>query len=92
MLHAICLINTERKKINEVADRMLEIEGVSEVYSVGGRCDLVAIIRVCRDEDLAKVVTTQMHEIEGITNTETMVAFRAFSRHDLEAFFDIGNP
>ena len=66
------------------------MEGVSEVYSVGGRYDLVAIIRVKDNETLAELVTNRMLLVEGITNSETLIAFRVFSRHDLERMFSIG--
>jgi DNA-binding Lrp family transcriptional regulator len=80
----------ERGKINAVAESLAGIEGVSEVYSVGGRFDLVAIIRVKNNDALAELVTNQMHLIEGITDSETLIAFRVFSRHDLESMFSIG--
>ena len=90
MVTAITVLNVERGKINEVAEQLVEIDGVSEVYSVGGRYDLIAIIRVRHNEDLADVVTEHIRKIEGIQRTETMLAFRAYSRHDLEAMFSIG--
>jgi DNA-binding Lrp family transcriptional regulator len=69
---------------------MAAIKGVSEVYSVGGRFDLVAIIRVQTNEEMAEIVTEQMLHIDGITDSETLIAFRMFSKHDLEAMFSIG--
>jgi DNA-binding Lrp family transcriptional regulator len=90
MVTAITVLNVERGKINEVAEQLVEIDGVSEVYSVGGRYDLIAIIRVRHNENLADVVTEHIRKIEGIQRTETMLAFRAYSRHDLEAMFSIG--
>ena len=90
MVTAITVLNVERGKINEVAEQLVEIDGVSEVYSVGGRYDLIAIIRVRHNEDLADVVTEHIRKIEGIRRTETMLAFRAYSRHDLEEMFSIG--
>jgi DNA-binding Lrp family transcriptional regulator len=69
---------------------MATIGGVSEVYSVGGRFDLVAIIRVQTNEEMAEIVTERMLLIDGITDSETLIAFRMFSRHDLEAMFSIG--
>jgi DNA-binding Lrp family transcriptional regulator len=69
---------------------MAAIGGVSEVYSVGGRFDLVAIIRVQSNEEMAEIVTERMLLIDGITDSETLIAFRMFSRHDLEAMFSIG--
>ena len=90
MLTAIALLNVERRRVNEVAAKLAELEGVSEVYSVGGRFDLVAIIRAKTSEELAEIATSHMLKVEGITGTETMIAFRAFSRHDLESVFSIG--
>lgn len=91
MLTAIILIQVERKKVNEVAEKLLEIKGLTEVYSVSGHWDLVAILRVSQNEQLGEVVTSHITQIEGIHKTETMVAFKAFSKHDLECMFDIGN-
>ena len=66
------------------------MDGISEVYSVGGRFDLVALIRVAANEDLADLVTNHMRSLPGIEDTETMIAFRAYSKHDLESMFSIG--
>ena len=90
MVTAIVLLKVERDKINEVAARLSEMKGVSEVYSVGGRWDLVAIVRVKENEGLADLVTKHMIGLTGIRETETMVAFRSYSRHDLEAAFSLG--
>ena len=90
MVTAVTLLNVERDKINRVAEQLVEIQGISEVYSVGGRFDLVAIIRVKHNEDLADVVTEHIRRIEGIIKTETLLAFRAYSRHDLDSMFSIG--
>ena len=90
MVTAITLMNVERDKINHVAEQLVDIQGVSEVYSIGGRYDLVAIIRVKHNEDLADVVTEHIRKIEGIQKTETLLAFRAYSRHDLDGIFSIG--
>lgn len=90
MVTALVLLKVERGKINEVGEQMATINGVSEVYSVGGRFDLVAIIRVQTNEEMAEIVTEQMLHIDGITDSETLIAFRMFSRHDLEAMFSIG--
>jgi DNA-binding Lrp family transcriptional regulator len=90
MVTALVLLKVARGKINEVGEQMAAIGGVSEVYSVGGRFDLVAIIRVQTNEEMAEIVTEQMLHIDGITDSETLIAFRMFSRHDLEAMFSIG--
>ena len=90
MVSSVILLTVERGKINEVAETLAAMPGVSEVYSVGGRYDLVAIIRVDTNEALAELVTNQMLKVGGITNSETLIAFRVFSRHDLESMFSIG--
>ncbi len=90
MVNAIVLLNVERGKVNEVAEALADMRAISEVYSVGGRFDLVAIVRAKENEELADLVTKQMSALPGITNTETMVAFRAYSRHDLDRVFSIG--
>jgi DNA-binding Lrp family transcriptional regulator len=90
MVTAIVLMNVERKQIETVADTLAGLPHISEVYSVSGRYDLVAIVRVADVEDLSKVVTHEMRRVEGITHTETMLAFRAYSKHDLESLFSIG--
>ena len=68
---------------------MAGIDGVSEVYSVSGSYDLVAVLRVENNDQLAYLVTDRLVDIEGIEHTETMLAFRAYSRHDLETMFSI---
>ena len=90
MVTSIILINAERNKINTVAEQLQAIAGISEVYSVSGKYDLIAIVRVKTNDDLAQLVTNQMLAIDGIVTTETMLAFQAFSRHDLEAMFAVG--
>lgn len=90
MVTTVVLLKVERDHINSVAEKLAEMNGVTEVYSVAGRYDLVALIRVPTNDDLADVVTNHMSKLEGISSTETLIAFRAFSRHDLEAMFSIG--
>jgi len=90
MVTSIVLINTERGSVNDVAEQIAGTEGVSEVYSVSGNYDLVAVIRVKDNDALANLVTTHLRGIEAITQTETMLAFKAFSKHDLETMFSIG--
>ena len=91
MITAILLCSVDRLHIPETAQQLLTIPEISEVYSVAGDYDLVAIIRVRRHEDLAEVVTTKLAGISTITRTNTLIAFRAFSNHDLERFFSIGS-
>jgi DNA-binding Lrp family transcriptional regulator len=90
MVTAIVLLEVERQLVNQIAGRISEIEGVSEVYSVSGNYDLVCIIRTKNNDDLAEIVTNEMLQIEGILKSETMLAFKCFSQHDLESMFDIG--
>ena len=90
MVTSIILINAERSKINEVAEQLAALEGISEVYSVSGNYDLIAIARVPSNDDLANLVTKKMVSIDSILKSETALAFKAFSRHDLEAMFAVG--
>ncbi|MBI3001381.1 MAG: Lrp/AsnC ligand binding domain-containing protein [Deltaproteobacteria bacterium] len=90
MISAIVLLTAERDKINKVAEAIADVEGVSEVYSVAGRYDLAAIVRVKDNDDLANVVTERIRKVAGITSSETLIAFRVYSRHDLERMFSIG--
>ncbi len=90
MVTAIVLLNTERDKVNDVADELATFDGVSEVHSVAGRYDLVAILRVKTNEDLAALVTERIRQVEGITDSETLIGFRVYSTHDLERLFSIG--
>jgi DNA-binding Lrp family transcriptional regulator len=90
MVTAIVLVRARRELINETATRLAEIPGVSEVYSVSGEFDLIVIIRVPDTDAMAEIVTGRMLKLEGIERTQTMVAFRAYSRHDLERLFAIG--
>lgn len=90
MVNAIILFHVERSKINEVAETLADMDGISEVYSVSGNYDLVAIVRVHSNEDLSELVTKRLLKIDAILHTETMLAFQAYSRHDLDAMFSIG--
>ncbi len=90
MVTALVLLNVERDRINKVAETLTEMPGVTEVFSVAGRYDLAAIIRVKNNEDLADVVTRHMLAVDGITKSETLIAFKVFSRHDIEGMFSIG--
>ncbi len=90
MITAFVMMNAEREHIAAVPDELLKINGVTEVYSVAGDYDLVAIVRVKEADDLAKVVTEGFVKVRGITHTRTMIAFRVFSNYDLENMFRIG--
>jgi DNA-binding Lrp family transcriptional regulator len=90
MVSAIVLLNVARGMVNDVGTQLAELKGVSEVFSVGGRFDLVAIIRVKDNDAMAELVTEKMLNLEGITNSVTLIAFRVFSEHDLATMFSIG--
>ena len=90
MVTAIVPIKAETSRIPDLADNIAAMAGVSEVFSVAGRHDLVAIVRVSRNEDLAEVISDKMRHLPGIVETETMIAFRAYSRQELEAGFELG--
>ena len=90
MVTALVLLNVARDRVNEVAEEITEMEGVTEVYSVAGRYDLAVVIRVKDNERLADVVTKGIRKVDGIEQSETLIAFRVYSRHDLESMFSIG--
>lgn len=90
MLTAIVLIDTDASRVPEVAKEVAELDGISEVYSVTGDVDLIALARVHRHEDLADVVADRVGKVKGVTNTRTYIAFQAYSKHDLESAFAIG--
>ena len=90
MIKAIVLIDCATNAIPEVAENLANLEGVSEVYSVAGHVDLIAIVRVRHFDDIAGVIAGGISKVEGVVNTETHIAFRAYSRHDLEEAFAIG--
>ena len=90
MVTAIVLIKAETSQIPELANQIAEMEGVQEVFSVAGRVDLVAIVKVSRNEDLADVISDKMRHLKGIVETETMIAFRAYSKQEIEAGFELG--
>lgn len=90
MITAIVLVNAVVDRIPEVAAEIAEIDGVSEVYSVAGDADLVAMVRVSQHEQLNDVIADRLNKVEGIVSTSTHIAFRTYSRHDLEAAFSLG--
>ena len=90
MVTAIVLVTCEVDQIPSTAQALVDLDGVSEVYSVAGDWDLVAILRVRDHDDLAVVVTERIRALEGIAQTQTMIAFRTYSRHDLEQMFSVG--
>ncbi len=92
MVTAIVLIKADVARIPETAETIVAIPQVSEVYSVTGEFDLVAMVRVRNHEELGDVIPGRLNKVSGVTHTETHIAFRTYSRHDLEAAFAIGYP
>ena len=90
MVTAVVLIQCDIDTIVDAAPAIAEIEGVTEVYSVAGEWDLVAICRVANHEDLARVIPGGVGKVQGVVRTETLIAFQVHSRHDLEAMFAVG--
>ena len=90
MISAIVLISAEIDRIPEVAAAIADLKGVSEVYSVTGDVDLIAMVRVRHHEELADVIADQLNKVSGVLGTQTHIAFRTYSRHDLEAAFSLG--
>ena len=90
MVTALVLLNIERQHIKDVSQQLVNMQEVSEVYSVAGRYDLVAVVRVKTNEQIADIITGKFGALESITATETLIAFNTYSRHDLEHMFSIG--
>lgn len=90
MITAIVLIDCATDSIPEVAENLASLDGVSEVYSTAGHVDLIAIVRVREFDEIAEVIAGAISKVPGVINTETHIAFRAYSRHDLEEAFAIG--
>lgn len=90
MITAIVMVTAATDSIPEVAQAIADLDGVSEVYSVAGHVDLVAVVRVREFEQVADVIAGRLDKVPGVLDTETHIAFRAYSRHDLEAAFAIG--
>ena len=90
MVTAVVLIKAQTDKVTALAEQMAELEGVSEVFSVAGQYDLVALVRVRENEDLARVISDRMRRLAGIVSSETLIAFKVYSKKDLEAAFSLG--
>lgn len=90
MVTAIVFVKAEVARIPDVAEAIAALTGVSEVYSVTGAIDLIALVRVSSHEQVAAVVADQLNKVTGVLSTETHIAFRAYSSHDLEAAFSLG--
>ena len=92
MITAIVLIDTATDAIPEVAEALANLSGVSEVYSVAGGADLIAVVRVREFDQIAEVIAGGISKTPGVLSTDTHIAFRAYSKHDLEEAFAIGQP
>jgi DNA-binding Lrp family transcriptional regulator len=92
VITAIVLVKADVARIPEVAESIARLEGVSEVYSITGDHDLVAMVRVRLHEELAEVIPGRLNKVEGVVHTATHIAFQTYSRHDLEAAFSLGLP
>lgn len=90
MITAIVFVEADVARIPEVATQIADLDGVSEVYSVTGGIDLIALLRVRSVEQVSEVVAERLNRVPGVLNTETHIAFRAYSSHDLEAAFSLG--
>ncbi len=90
MVTALVLLTVSRDRVNEIAEKLADMKGISEVYSIAGRYDLAVIIRARDNDQLADIVTHHMLKVEGIITSETLVAFRVYSKHDLEGMFSVG--
>ena len=90
MITAIVFVKADVARIPEVAEQIAALEGISEVYSVTGQIDLIAMVRVRQHEDVAGVVADKLNKVAGVNSTETHIAFRAYSQHDLESAFSLG--
>jgi DNA-binding Lrp family transcriptional regulator len=90
VITAIVLVKADVARIPEVAEALAEVPSVSEVYSVTGAVDLVAMVRVREHEELADIIADRLGKVPGVLSTDTHVAFRAYSQHDLEAAFSLG--
>ena len=91
VITAIVMVSAAVDQIPEVAQRLADLDGVSEVYSVAGDVDLVAMVRVRRHEQLHDVIAGQLNKVDGVQATQTLIAFQAYSKHDLEATFSLGS-
>ena len=89
MVTFIILLNVQSNKITEIAEQLAGLPEISEVYSVTGNYDLVVIVRTRSNDEVAELVTKRLGKIDGIEQTDTMLAFKAFSQHDLESMFSI---
>lgn len=91
MVSAFVLIHAAPRRIADLAQELADVDGVAEVYSTAGDADIVAVVRVRHHEELAEVVTGRLAALDGILDTRTLVAFQAYSAHDLETMWSLGD-
>lgn len=89
MVTALVLLSVDRDKVDTIAQQLSDMKGISEVYSVAGRYDLAVVIRAKDNDQLAELVTGTMLKVKGIQKSETLIAFRVYSKHDLESMFSL---
>ena len=89
MVSGLVLLSLERDRISDVASELVAMAGVSEVHSVAGQYDLVAVVRVRDNEALAELMTDRMLKVKGIVRSETLIAVKVYSRYDLERLFSL---
>jgi DNA-binding Lrp family transcriptional regulator len=90
VITAIVFIQADVSRLTEIAESIADIPGVSEVYSVTGDLDLLAMVRVRTHDEISDVVADRLNKVEGVLSTQTQIAFRTFSHHDLDEAFSIG--
>ena len=90
MITAIVLVQADVDRIPEVAQEIADLDGVTEVYSVAGDADLIAMVRVREHDQLADVIADRLNKVTGVRGTATHIAFRTYSSHDLESAFSLG--
>ncbi len=90
MVSAFVLVRAEPRRIADLAGALADVDGVAEVYSTAGEADIVAVVRVRHHDELADVVTRRVNGLEGVLQTRTLIAFRAYSRHDLDSMWSLG--
>jgi DNA-binding Lrp family transcriptional regulator len=90
VITAIVFVKTAVDKVHDVAEAIAELPSVTEVYSITGEFDLIALVRVRHHDELAEVIPGGLNKVDGVLSTQTHMAFRTYSRHDLESAFSLG--
>jgi len=78
MRFAFVLLRVEPGKLEQVANAVMEIDGVSEVHSVTGPFDLLVKLYAPSYDDFGDLIPDRLQKVPGIRDTETLLAFRAF--------------